>query len=83
MQTEGLVNDICCSQSGGWKSEVRQPGGEVLVRTNFSLPSHGGKDRGALWSLLLLFLFSQQVFARPWTLAHQAPLSMGFPRQGY
>ena len=24
-----------------------------------------------------------QVFATPWTVAHQAPLSMGFPRQEY
>ena len=22
-------------------------------------------------------------FVTPWTVAHQAPLSMGFPRQGY
>ena len=32
-------------------------------------------------------LFSHQVvsnsFATPWTIAHQASLSMGFPRQGY
>ena len=24
-----------------------------------------------------------QLFVTPWTLAHQAPLSMGFPRQEY
>ena len=24
-----------------------------------------------------------QLFAIPWTIAHQAPLSMGFPRQAY
>ena len=24
-----------------------------------------------------------QLFATPWTVAHQAPLSMGFPRQVY
>ena len=24
-----------------------------------------------------------QLFASPWTVAHQAPLSMGFPRQEY
>ena len=24
-----------------------------------------------------------QLFATPWTIAHQAPLSMGFPRQEY
>ena len=37
--------------------------------------------------LLLLLLCSHPVmsssFATPWTTAHQAPLSMGFPRQEY
>ena len=37
--------------------------------------------------ILLLLLFSHSVvsdsFATPWTLARQAPLSMGFPRQEY
>ena len=34
--------------------------------------------------LLLLSLLSRvQVFATPWTVAHQAPLSMGFSRQEY
>ena len=38
------------------------------------------------WTLnILLLLFSCLVmpnsFATPWTVAHQAPLSMGFPRQ--
>ena len=36
---------------------------------------------------LLLLLFSCSVisdsFATPWTVAHQTPLSMGFPRQEY
>ena len=35
----------------------------------------------------MLLLFSHSVvsdsFATPWTTAHQAPLSMGFPRQEY
>ena len=26
---------------------------------------------------------SSLLFATPWTVAHQAPLSLGFPRQGY
>ena len=34
--------------------------------------------------LLLLCRFSRvQLFATPWTVAHQAPLSVGFPRQEY
>ena len=32
----------------------------------------------------VLSCFSRvQLFATPWTVAHQAPLSMGFPRQEY
>jgi len=31
----------------------------------------------------VLNLFSVQVFATPWTVDLQAPLSMGFPRQEY
>ena len=38
-------------------------------------------------TLLLLLLFNRRVvsnsFATQWTVAHQAPLSMGFPRQKY
>ena len=37
--------------------------------------------------ILLLLVFSHSVmsdsFETPWTAAHQAPLSMGFPRQEY
>ena len=32
---------------------------------------------------MLLFTHYVQLFATPWTVAHQAPLSMGFPRQEY
>ena len=36
------------------------------------------------WLLLLLFVAKLSLtFATPWTLAHQAPLSMGFSRQEY
>ena len=39
-------------------------------------------SRGML--LLLLSCFSHvQLFATPWTVAHQTPLSMGFSRQEY
>ena len=33
--------------------------------------------------MLLLLLFSQQIFATQYTVPFQAPLSMGFPRQEY
>ena len=43
---------------------------------------------GLHWlKMSLLLLFSHQVvsdsFVIPWTVAHQAPLFMGFPRQEY
>ena len=34
------------------------------------------------WSALVVFSLSC-VFVTPWTVAHQAPLSMGFSRQDY
>ena len=36
-------------------------------------------------NMLLLFslLSHVQLFATPWTVAHQAPLSMGFPKEEY
>ena len=43
---------------------------------------HAKKEPGSL--LLLLSCFSHvQLFATLWTVAHQAFLSMGFPRQEY
>jgi len=35
------------------------------------------------WSMLLLLFSCVQLFGTPQTVAHQAPLSMGFPRQEY
>ena len=43
-------------------------------------------DDGMSWGLLLLsfcVLSRVWLFVTPWTVAHQAPLSMGFPRQEY
>ena len=37
----------------------------------------------ALLSACTCVLSHVQLFATPWTVAHQAPLSMGFSRQGY
>ena len=31
----------------------------------------------------MMLLSHVQIFATPWTVAHQAPLSMGFPKQDY
>ena len=50
----------------------------------------GGRGRSkqtTCWvAYILLLLFSHQVMSKSetlWTVAHQAPLSMGFPRQEY
>ena len=34
-------------------------------------------------SVKVMFLDCVQLFATPWTVAYQVPLSMGFSRQGY
>ena len=51
-------------------------GGEINRKRN---------DWKYLWGRLLLLLVTSHVqfFVTPWTVAHQAPLSMGFPRQEY
>ena len=36
-----------------------------------------------LWTVMCVCVFSVQLFATPWTVAHQDPLSMEFPRQEY
>ena len=36
-----------------------------------------------LFSFVVQSLSHVQLFVTPWTIAHQAPLSMGFPRQEY
>ena len=46
------------------------------------LPPALGRDRPHL-DLGCLVAQSCRLFATPWTVAHQAPLSMGFPRQEY
>ena len=42
-----------------------------------------GTPAGVLETLLLIRAQSWPILATPWTPAHQAPLSMGFPRQEY
>ena len=42
--------------------------------------------RGCLFSFIFMCMLSHccaQLFVAPWTIACQAPLSMGFPRQKY
>ena len=40
------------------------------------------RQLSALWGLFSCSVVSDS-FPTPWTVAHQAPLSMGFPRQEY
>ena len=58
---------------------------KALSRTTIKL-SYSSKTKFPQ-SILLLLLFSQEVmsdsFVIPWTVTHQAPLSLGFPRQEY
>ena len=77
---------------GGWKQEGKQ--GIVLPsrtsRTPSSLcaPVGARNPRAAAYQLSLCTVSAQsltcvQLFSIPWTVALQAPLSMGFPRKEY
>ena len=51
-------------------------------------PKQNSSISGIVWSFLLAFVHAKLLshvwlFVTPWTVAHQAPLSMGFPRQEY
>ena len=46
-------------------------------------PPHGGGIPGQIDLLKVKSLSRVRLFATPWTVAHQAPLSMGFSRQEY
>ena len=48
-----------------------------------NLPFIRGFDIERLWRSVVKFAQSIWLFANPWTVAHQAPLSMGFSRQEY
>ena len=45
----------------------------------FPVPANVNKD----FNLCVCALSHVQLFVTPWTIAHQAPLSLGLPRQGY
>ena len=52
-----------------------------LQMAAYLLCSHVAERASEPWCLLWKSLSRVQLFATPWTIAHQAPLSMGFPRQ--
>ena len=41
------------------------------------------EEPGRLWSMKVKSLSRVQLFATPWTVAYQAPPSVGFPMQEY
>ena len=57
----------CCSCLRGWESHHRSDSCHLL----------------STYHVRLCVLSHVRFFATPWTVAHQAPLSMGFPRQEY
>ena len=46
-------------------------------------PLRGGVSQGGCCCLLFIAFSRVRLFATPWSVAHQAPLSMEFPRQEY
>ena len=68
---------------------LRLVSGEVLDSTTFLKKGKPAREKASIYWMVvdLLLLFSQSVMSdsvvTPWTIACQAPLSMGFPRQEY
>ena len=74
--------------SGDWKSKIRATAWSVLVTTLFlTVSSHGRMRRRqkAFWSLGGGGVVTKSclTLATPWTIACQAPLSVGYSRQEY
>ena len=56
----------------------------MIHKKNNRVKKKKSKLQNAVFSVLVLSHFScVQLFATPWTVTHQAPLSMGFSRQEY
>ena len=60
-----------------WWYYKREPG----ISTNF--PQHTWVYCVCVWACVLSCFSHVQLFATLWTVAHQAPLSMGFSKQAY
>ena len=69
------------------QEEVAKDNGQVLCKQGSSdswHQGHLGVDPRIPTCACILSHFSRvQLFATPWTVAHQAPLSLGFPWQEY
>ena len=64
--------------------------GEAVSENNHSLQAGFKRQKGSLSPLVAVTNYTRvcvlsrvRLFATPWTVARQAPLSMGFPRQEY
>ena len=53
----------------------------VIPFSNF--PSHSSSTTNSFRDLCVQLLNYVRLFMTPWTIVHQAPLSIGFPRQEY
>ena len=54
-----------------------------MHRVHAPLHTHMETQSISVSTEICLFLSHIQIFATPWTVAHRAPLSVGFPRQEY
>ena len=54
---------------------------QLKIKTHSSVCIYHCKKRDCLWILKVKSLRRVQLFATPWTVAYEAPLSMGFSRQ--
>ena len=54
---------------------------DAIKNNNNKKPTHIWEVK--VWKWVLVAQWCVQLFDTPWTVAHQAPLSMGFPRQAY
>ena len=74
-QSQSTTNNISllCDITGGQKSKIKVLAGPLWEDPFLTLPASGGGLVAQLCPTL----------ATPWTVARQAPLSVGFPRQEY
>ena len=77
---------VTCPSAGGGRSEKYLYTGSKVATNSApgSAKSPTGLKHVSVCVCVCVKSFScVQLFAIPWTVAHQAPLSMEFPRQGY
>ena len=65
------------------KPLLRTAENEILLSVSHALPLMGSSCGNGLCACMLSHFSRVQLFETPWTVAHQAPLSMSFSKQGY